>query len=224
VRNSVAPLIDLYYNDFLRKEHMMRQAAQVLAGLLAAPFLLAGCSTPAHGRDDGFSRAVSRTSAGLDDAALTPLNDFNLRRTEIPPFLDAIVSPYEPVKVLTCGAIASDVGALTSILGPDSDALPGPEDTMGQQLGDQAAGLALDTVSSTVTDFIPFRSVVRQISGATAWERRLRDAYERGIQRRAYLKGIGASMGCAPPAAPDPSAGTVQSTGSRIQYRGTQPD
>jgi hypothetical protein len=217
-------MIGLYYNDFIREDTGMIRARLMLAGLLAAPVLLAACSSAPTQRDDGFSRAVNKTSAGLDDAALTPLNDLNLRRTQIPPFLDAIISPYEPVKVLTCGAIASDVITLTEILGADSDAMPGPEDSMGQQLGDEAADFALDTVSSTVTDFIPFRSVVRQISGATAWERRLRNAYERGIQRRAYLKGIGASMGCAPPAAPDPSAGTAQAGKSRIQYRGAQPD
>ncbi len=202
----------------------MLRITVALGGLLAAPALLAGCSSGAPKRDDGFSRAVNKTTAGIDDAALTPLNDLNLRRTQIPPVLDVIVSPYEPVKVLTCGAIAADVSALTSVLGPDSDALPGPKDTVGQQLGDQAADFALDTVSSTMTDIIPFRSVVRQISGATAWERRMRDAYERGIQRRAYLKGIGAALGCAPPAAPDPSAGTTQAGKSRIQYRGAQPD
>ena len=92
----------------------------------AAALLAAGCaSSPRQsnaGGDSGVDRAVTKTSEGLDDAALTPLTDFNLRRTEIPKRLEAIVSPYEPLKARTCEAIATEVNELTIILGPDSDA------------------------------------------------------------------------------------------------------
>lgn len=157
--------------------------------------------------EGGVSRAVSQTQAGFSDAALSPLNDLNVRREEIPPRLARLVSPYEPLAARTCVAIGVEVLELTNIIGPDSDAPPPGEESLGQQAGDGASRLALNQVSSTMSDFIPFRSLVRQATGASAHERRLRAAYERGVQRRAYLKGIGASMGCAPPAAPDPKAG-----------------
>ena len=69
-----------------------------------------------------------------------------------------------------------------------------------------------------MSDFIPFRSIVREATGASAHERKLRAAFERGVARRAYLKGVGAQLGCAPPAAPEPNAGVPPPP--RIEYRG----
>ncbi len=177
---------------------------------------LAACASPRP--DSGLGVAVNRTSQGLDDAALAPLMDFNLRRTVIPAKLEALVSPYEPLPSVTCETIKNEVVELTEILGEDSDAPPPPEATLGQKAGEGAANLALGGVASAATDFIPFRSIVREATGASAHERRLRAAYERGVTRRAYLKGVGAQMGCAPPAAPEPSAGLLP-PGPPIEYR-----
>ncbi len=185
---------------------------------LALAALLGACASPGPKKDDGVSRAVNRTSEGFGDAAMQPLNDFNVRRVEIPARLAALISPYEVVPAANCKVIGTEVGELTKILGPDSDAPIGPEETLGQKAGDGAAGLALDSVASLASDFIPFRSVVREATGASAHERRLRAAYDRGVARRAYLKGIGAQMGCAPPAAPQPNAG-VAPPGPPIEYR-----
>jgi hypothetical protein len=69
-----------------------------------------------------------------------------------------------------------------------------------------------------MSDFIPFRSLVREATGASAHERRLRAAFQAGVARRSYLKGVGAQLGCAPPAAPEPNAGFVTKTS--IEYRG----
>jgi hypothetical protein len=166
----------------------------------------------------GCSTAVDKTSAGFSDAAMAPLTDLNLRRTEVPALLDAIRSPYEPIQVVNCRAIAAAVTDLTNILGQDSDAPPRPEASLSDQAGSGAADLTLNTVSSTMTDFIPFRSIVREATGASAHERKLRAAYERGVTRRAYLKGVGAQLGCAPPAAPEPNAG-IPAPPPTIEYR-----
>jgi hypothetical protein len=186
-----------------------------VTGLIAgAALALTSCASTG----DGVSTAVNRTSEGLGDAALTPLNDFNLRRTEVPARLEALRSAYEPLTAPTCAKIATEVVELTRILGPDADAPVGPEASLGEQAGEGAANLALDGVAGVATDFIPFRSVVREATGASAHERKLRAAYERGVARRAYLKGVGAQMGCAPPAAPEPGAGIPPPP--RIEYRG----
>jgi hypothetical protein len=196
--------------------------SRVLATFLIASAALAACASPKP--EGGLSVAVNRTSQGLDDAALTPLTDFNLRRTEIPEKLEALASPYEALPSVTCETIKAEVVELTDILGEDSDAPPPPKATLGQQAGEGAANLALGGVASAATDFIPFRSVVREATGASAHERRLRAAYERGVMRRAYLKGVGAQMGCAPPAAPAPGAGVLP-PGPPIEYRSdVQPD
>lgn len=182
---------------------------------------VAGCassgSKPAAGKS-GVSTAMDKTSAGIGDAALTPLNDFNLRRTEIPARLQALYSPYAPVPVVSCAAVGAEIIQLTKILGADSDAPPLPEASLEQKAGSGAADLALGGVASAATDFIPFRSIVREATGASEHERQLRAAYERGVARRAYLKGVGAQIGCAPPAAPEPGAG-VPPPGPTIEYR-----
>jgi hypothetical protein len=171
---------------------------------------LAGCAT------------ASRTSDGFSDAALSPLNDLNVRRDEVPPLLAAIRSAYEPIPQVNCTAIGKMVADLTAILGPDTDAPPAPERSLGDKASEGAADLTLGAVSSTVSGLIPFRSLVREATGASAHERRLRAAYERGVTRRAYLKGVGAQLGCAPPGAPEPNAGIVAPT--PIEYRsGVQP-
>lgn len=182
-------------------------------GIILALSLGTGCST-----------AVNKTQEGFGDAAMAPLTDLNLRRTEVPVLLDQIRSPYEPVPSVTCEAIGRAVADLTIILGQDVDAPPRPEASWEDQAGSGAAGMTLNAVSSTMTDFIPFRSIVREATGASAHERKLRAAYERGVTRRAYLKGVGAQLGCAPPAAPEPNAGMMR-PGAAIEYRGkVQPD
>jgi hypothetical protein len=174
-----------------------RPACARTAALILAGFALASCSS---------GRAVDRTREGMDDAVLSPLGDLNLRKAPIPALLEAIQSPYQPVVKLTCPSIAAEVVQLTEVLGPDSDAHL-VERSLSEKTADGAADLALRSVTSTVTGFIPYRSVLRQASGASAHERRLKAAYDRGVQRRAYLKGLGASLGCAPPAGPHPDAG-----------------
>ena len=196
----------------------MSRNVGICLAIAAIAALSAGCASGPK-KDSGVDRAVSRTSGGLGDAALTPLNDFNIRRVEIPARLAALTSPYEALTKPTCKDIAFEVVELTKIVGPDADAPPGPDETLGQKAGEGAADLALGSVSSLATDFIPFRSVVREATGASAHERRLKAAYERGTARRAYLKGIGKQLGCAPPAAPDPNAG-VQPPPPPIEYRG----
>ncbi len=194
-----------------------------LAGLAMLALATAGCTSSSKPQRDGaVNRAVTRTQSGVGDAALTPLNDLNLRRVPIPPRLEAIRSPYEPIRKRDCVGIGAEVAELTAILGADVDAPETPDDTLGEKTGDEAAHLALNEVKDAVTGFIPYRSLVRMASGASEHERRLRAAYDRGVQRRAYLKGVGLAMGCAPPAAPDPK-GVAAPEGPPIVYRGADP-
>lgn len=191
--------------------------AAIWVGVLCG---IAACaSEPAEG-PSGVNRAVTDTREGFGDAVMTPLSDLNLRRAPIPPKLEQIVSPYEPIDVSTCEGIAREIRELSAILGPDIDEpATGNDPNLSQRAGEGAADLALDQVASAVTGFIPYRSVLREASGASAHERKIREVYDKGAQKRAYLKGIGASKGCAPPAAPDPRAGIVVPP-DNIEYRG----
>lgn len=207
----------MYFAGFSRRPG---RGGHLIAATLIAILLPASCASQKPQDPTGVDRAVVDTREGLGDAVMTPLSDLNLRRAPIPPRLEAIISPYEPIQVNTCEGIAEEVRLLTAILGPDIDApAAGDDPTLSDRAGEGAADLALNQVTSAVTGFIPYRSVLRQASGATAHERKLREVYDRGAQKRAYLKGIGASKGCAPPAAPDPRAGIVAPP-DNIEYRG----
>ncbi len=206
--------------NFAGFSRRQERAGRPVATVLVAILMSSSCASQAQQEPTGVDRAVVDTREGFGDAVMTPLSDLNLRRAPIPPKLEAIISPYEPIQVNTCAGIAEEVRQLTEILGPDIDApASGDDPTLSDRAGEGAADLALNQVTSAVTGFIPYRSVLRQASGASAHERKLREVYDRGAQKRAYLKGIGASKGCAPPAAPDPRAGIVVPP-DNIEYRG----
>jgi hypothetical protein len=57
-----------------------------------------------------------------------------------------------------------------------------------------------------VNSIIPFRGVIREISGAAAQERRYNAAVYAGVVRRSFLKGVGLQRGCKYPSAPQPNA------------------
>lgn len=179
------------------------------------PFVLIGFSVLALGAcaskraavgqdiEKGRDVAMEESKSGFEDALLAPATDLNLRREEIPEILEELESPYVPVRPRRCSSIAREVKALTEVLGPDQDELEA-ELSRGEKLGKGAADLTLGTVEDASTSFIPFRSLVRRATGATAYEKKVRAAYQRGVSRRAYLKGQGKALGCKPPASPLP--------------------
>ena len=147
---------------------------------------------------------VTQTRDGLADAALSPLEDLNLRRSEIPPLLAAMKNPYDVKPDLTCEEIAGMVGELDTVLGPDWDTASPDERLNTEKLADEAADAALGAVESGVTGWIPYRGLLREATGAAAHQRKYNQAYKIGAQRRTYLKGYGLAMQCEPPARPTP--------------------
>jgi len=179
-------------------------------GVIFASCLLFGaCAGTKDTKPDGDGSSVNRvlesTRSGLSNAALTPVEDLNLRREDIPDLLEQIKDPYDIPRTLNCSEIAARVLELDLVLGRDYDT-PKPEDerTLGQKAADGTSSALLDTVASETGGLIPFRGVVRQVSGAKAWDKKVLQAYERGSHRRTYLKGLGAAQNCAAPASPRP--------------------
>lgn len=78
------------------------------------------------------------------------------------------------------------------MLGPDYDFLDRPEGEL--RPGNIAKGL--------VGSLIPFRGIVREVTGAAGDERDLLYAITAGMTRRGFLKGLGKGRGCDYPAAP----------------------
>jgi hypothetical protein len=136
---------------------------------------------------------VTEPETSVRDVALTPLNDLNLTQDDVPAVLEqARAEPYSRAGISTCVDILRNVGDLDAVLGDDFDTDPPGERNLS------VTNLAQRVVGS----FIPFRGIIREISGANAAEFRFREAIAAGLMRRAYLKGIGQEMDCPYPASP----------------------
>lgn len=134
---------------------------------------------------------ITQKDVSASDVVTTPVTDLNLRKGEIPPLLlDAQSDPYDLSGMTSCGRIASAVSAFDAILGDDLDI------TADHSRKPQAGRVA----QSVVASFIPFRGVIREVSGASAQERRMQGAIMAGSVRRGFLKGVGEQRGCRYPA------------------------
>lgn len=176
-----------------------------IAIIALASVSLAGCaSLSASTASSSASRGVEQVNSGLGNALQAPLEDLNLVRQEIPAVLnEAAAAPYAATGMERCSAIAAEIARLDEALGPDIDvADAGTDEAISDQAADAAAGATLDAVRDTVTDFIPGRSWVRRLTGAHRHSEAVKSAVRAGLQRRAFLKGMGQEKNCAPPAAP----------------------
>jgi hypothetical protein len=115
-----------------------------------------------------------------------------LRKGEIPAILIAAENDPYGIPGGRCPAIAAEVQRLDAVLGDDIDVAQ-------TQRGRTSPGRVAQSV---VGSFIPFRGVIRELSGASEQERRLQVAIYAGTARRSFLKGIGLQRGCAWPARP----------------------
>ena len=144
------------------------------------------------------SDQVKRGSVG--GAATAPLRDLNVMQVKIPPILlQAMTDPYaRPPRGWKCGQLITMVQPLDEVLGPDIDRIPPGDENLKDRSRETALGAAADLAS----DAIPFRGWVRKLSGAERHDKLVQSAIIAGSVRRAYLKGLGETKGCGPPATP----------------------
>ncbi|EHJ59197.1 hypothetical protein [Novosphingobium pentaromativorans] len=163
--------------------------------MLRSFFLVTVAATLSLSQAEARSQDKPITDSDPDvmDVAKTPTTDLNITKEEIPPILiEAIDKPYDLTDLGRCKQLVAAVERLDTILGPDMD-LP-------QEARDRvSAGRVAKWV---VSSFIPFRGLIRELSGANAQERAVRAAIQAGLARRGFLKGVGAQRGCAYPASP----------------------
>lgn len=163
---------------------VLSRQASTLAAVLGAALALPVCA----------QEVVTDESVEVRDVALLPLADLNLSRDEIPPVLvRAKASPYASDDLTDCMAVRSAIGDLDAVLGEDFD-MPNVEPAGGLQFGKMA--------SRVIGMLIPYRRVIREVSGANAHEKTFKEAIVAGMMRRAYLKGLGQAMECPYPARP----------------------
>ena len=176
----------------------MRYATLIL--LVGASALLGGCLTS---RGDGSPKVETTSEANresLKGAAESPLRDVNVLRTKVPDvLLFAMADPYSrPPRGWKCPDLITMVQPLDDALGDDLDAPSGDQ----QGLAQKGRGSVLGFAAGAASDAIPFRSWVRKLSGAERHDELVQKAITAGAVRRAYLKGLGESKGCNPPATP----------------------
>jgi hypothetical protein len=156
--------------------------------------LLAGTALALLPFVPAFAQMQQEPDAG--DVARTPLEDFNISSDDIPVVLvTAAQDPYAAAGLTNCNAIVGEIAAIDTVLGADFD-VPAATGQSGISEGQVA--------KSVVGSFIPFRGLVREVSGANAREREVNRAVTAGMVRRGYLKGLGQERGCSYPARPRP--------------------
>jgi hypothetical protein len=165
----------------------MRPYLPIAVALLsiAAPALAmqdSAADAPAEKKDDTLKKA--------GDIASQPAKDVGITKTKIPAvLLDAQSQPYIAATPNSCTGISRAITELNEVLGPDFDAnAKGNEDKFGKLA--EAGG------SAVVNSLIPFRGLVREVSGAAPAERRLNAAINAGVARRGYLRGLAVSRKC----------------------------
>ena len=145
-----------------------------------------------------LSACASRHQAGVHQAAMTPLNDLNLAKVDIPPVLQkAREEPYLVPAPLNCETLATSIAELDDALGPDVDAPK--EDTkqgMAEKGGKAVEGAAMGALQNSSESIIPFRGWVRKLSGAARHSRKVTEAIHAGSLKRAFLKGLRTSQPC----------------------------
>lgn len=146
--------------------------AMALGGLT-----LTACATPTG------PKAADPVGAALQQ----PMRDLSLLQEGAPPatLLKAAAGPYSTEGVGDCPALAREVAALDEALGEDID---GPA-----AAPDGSSHLTAGVIGGVFG--LPFRGVVRQISGARQRDVTRQAAVLAGMVRRAFLKGR-ASVAC----------------------------
>lgn len=177
----------------------MNPTRQRLA-LRAAPFAAAIALASAFAAP---ASAQAMPDPDVMEVAKTPLRDLNIDAQDIPPvLLTAAQNPYATDGLGKCNAIVSAIADLDSVLGGDYDiATDDGSDRFSE------GRIAQKMVGS----LLPFRGIVREVTGAASNDRAMRAAYTAGMVRRSFLKGWGLGRGCAYPARPK----VAEASGSR---------
>ncbi len=163
----------------------MRYAAILL--MVAAPSVQA--ATPGE--------KTMPTGEKVGETITQPLADVNLKRREIPPELLAIRDdPYSLDGVRACKQLIAEVEKLDSVLGADFDQIA------FENKGAKRRDTALSLAGGVMTSFIPFRGLIREVSGANKADADYRAAIYAGAVRRGFLKGFGQHRRCKAPGRP----------------------
>ena len=160
-----------------------------IAAVLATSFATSVAARPQTQPPAANQPPKPTTGQVMGDIATQPLQDANLKTKRIPEVLElARGGPYSTAGLRNCTTIKARIAELDQQLGADFDT---PEDLRPDR-GKQAA----DVGKSVVQGLIPFRGVIREVTGAAAAKREWDAAVDAGIARRGFLRGTATARGC----------------------------
>jgi len=140
--------------------------------------------------EPGRLQSVTQSAGRI---ASQPAKDVGVAKTKFPPALMAARDdPYSHKGIKTCRQISAAFHELTDVLGPDFKVGPPKKENRAGKLA-EAGG------QTVVNSLIPFRGLVREITGAAPAQRRLNSAIDAGYARRGFLRGVHQSRKCKTP-------------------------
>jgi hypothetical protein len=124
------------------------------------------------------------------DIGTQPVRDVGVMKRQIPPILvKAQNDPYSLKGLKSCKQLSGELTELNQVLGADY--------VVGNEVKENRAGKLAEAGGKTVINsIIPFRSLVREVTGAAPADRRLNAALDAGYARRGFLRGVHARQGC----------------------------
>jgi hypothetical protein len=184
------------------KQQMYRITALLLPLCLST---LSYAASPMPGEKERTSQDM------ITDAVAQPLSDVNLKHKRLPQNLIAIGDrPYAMDGMQSCRRIIAAIRDLDTVLGPDLDQVDLGAKARARKEG--AASLAGGLIAS----LIPFRFLIREVSGANAADRDYQAAVYAGVVRRSFLKGLGQQRRCRAPGRPATDLERAQSAAAKI--------
>jgi hypothetical protein len=121
-----------------------------------------------------------------------PVRDVGVKKSKIPPpLVKAVESPYGLEGLKTCGQLSGAIVDLNSALGADFAAGTKYHENHAVKLA-EAGG------KTVVNSLLPFRGLVREVSGAAPADRRYEAAVNMGYARRGFLRGVYLQRRCKP--------------------------
>lgn len=166
----------------------MRFLSPTSTSSLFAALLLA--AVPAKAQNGKSDDDLDRIGKKAENIARQPMKDVGLMRENPPEVLrDAQRAPYSLAGIARCDDFRRAITELDTYLGPDVDAVDEKGDALHERLAEAGA-------KSIVYSLIPFRSFVREATGAAEADRKFRMMVAAGMARRGYLKGIARERKC----------------------------
>nr|WP_047168815.1 hypothetical protein [Sphingomonas sp. Y57] len=137
--------------------------------------------------EDGRLQSMGKSAGRI---ASQPARDVGVAKTGIPvPLQKAWDAPYSLKGIRTCRDISRAFHELTDVIGPDFQA--------GDVKKENKAGKLAEAGGKTIVNsIIPFRGLVREVTGAAPAQRRLERAIDAGYARRGFLRGVHQTRKC----------------------------